>query len=78
MTFIKPATTFIQPFSVSFDLAEGIMHDPASHLVRRAADMQGHYRDREALAALIALIQGWQMLLGTSPPDDKNEPGAFR
>ena len=31
-----------------------------------------------ALAALIALIQGWQMLLGTSPPDDKNEPGAFR
>jgi len=54
MTFIKPATTFIQPFSVSFDLAEGIMHDPASHLVRRAADMQGHYRDREALAALIA------------------------
>jgi glucose-6-phosphate isomerase len=54
MNFIKPATTFIQPFAVSFDLAEGIMHDPASHLVRRAGDMQGYYRDREALAALIA------------------------
>ncbi len=54
MNFVKPATTFIQPFAVSFDLAEGIMHDPASHLVRRASDMKGHYRDHEALAALIS------------------------
>ncbi len=54
MNFVKPATTFIQPFAVSFNLAEGIMHDPASHLVRRASDMKGHYRDHEALAALIA------------------------
>jgi len=54
MSFIKPATTFIQPFAVSFDLAEGIMHDPKSHLVRRAGDMKGHYRDHEALATLIA------------------------
>ncbi len=31
-----------------------------------------------ALAALIALIQGWKMLSGMLPPDDNNEPGAFR
>ena len=54
MNFIKPATTFIQPFAVSFNLAEGIMHNPKSHLVRRAGDMKGHYRDHEALADLIA------------------------
>ena len=54
MNFIKPATTFIQPFAVSFNLAEGIMHNPKSHLVRRAGDMKGHYRDHEALADLVA------------------------
>ena len=30
-----------------------------------------------ALAALIALIQGWKMLSGAQPPDDE-QPGAFR
>jgi TRAP-type C4-dicarboxylate transport system permease small subunit len=31
-----------------------------------------------ALAALIALIQGWRMLSGTLPPDDNSDPGAVR
>lgn len=54
MNFLKPGTSFIQPFAVSFDLAQGIMRDPKSHLVRRASDMRGHYRDAAALDALVA------------------------
>lgn len=47
-------TTFIEPFSVDYDLAAGVMKNPANHLVRRAADMRGYYRDTTALDALIA------------------------
>lgn len=54
MNFLKTETTFIEPFAVSFDLAQGVMRDPQSHLVRRASDMRGHYRDAAALEALIA------------------------
>lgn len=54
MSFLKPETTFIEPFAVSFDLIEGTMKNPKSHLVRRASDMRGHYRDSNALAALVA------------------------
>jgi glucose-6-phosphate isomerase len=54
MNFLQPETTFIEPFGVSFDLARGMMHDPKSHLVRRASAMRGHYRDAAALEALVA------------------------
>lgn len=54
MKFLKPETSLIEPFGVSFDLAQGIMREPTSHLVRRASAMMGHYRDSAALEALIA------------------------
>jgi len=47
-------TTFIEPFSVDFDLIAGVMKNPKNHLVRRASDMRGYYRDEKALEALIA------------------------
>jgi glucose-6-phosphate isomerase, archaeal len=49
MSYLKPETTMIEPFAVSFDLAEGIMLDPKSHLARRASDMRGYYGDAAAL-----------------------------
>jgi glucose-6-phosphate isomerase len=54
MPYIKPETTLIEPFGVSFDLAEGVMLDPKSHFARRASDMRGHYRDGAALERLVA------------------------
>lgn len=54
MNFLKPETTLIEPFAVSYDLALGLMHNPKSHLVRRASDMKGHYRDPAALERLVA------------------------
>jgi len=47
-------TTLIEPFSVDLDLAAGVMKNPAQHLVRRASDMRGYYRDAAALDSLIA------------------------
>jgi glucose-6-phosphate isomerase len=47
-------TTLIEPFSVDFDLIAGVMKNPKNHLVRRASDMRGYYRDEKALDALIA------------------------
>jgi glucose-6-phosphate isomerase len=46
-------TTFIEPFSVDYDLVEGTMKNPTHHLVRRASDMRGHYRDGAALQQLV-------------------------
>ena len=54
MNYLKPATSFIEPFGVSFDMARGVMHNPRTHLVRRASDLRGYYRDDNALASLIA------------------------
>ena len=51
---IKPTTSLIEPFGVQFDLAEGIMEDPDSQVVRRASDMRGYYADEAALQRLIA------------------------
>ncbi|HET6485757.1 MAG TPA: glucose-6-phosphate isomerase family protein [Spirochaetia bacterium] len=42
------------PFGVDFDLVQGIMKEPSSHVVRRASGMRGYYRDARALEALIA------------------------
>jgi glucose-6-phosphate isomerase, archaeal len=47
-------TTFINPFGLDLDLAEGLMRQPKNHLVRRAADMQGYYASEAALQRLIA------------------------
>jgi glucose-6-phosphate isomerase len=46
-------TTLIEPFSVDLDLVMGAMKNPTNHLVRRAADMRGYYRDSSALESLI-------------------------
>jgi len=51
--FIKDTTSFIEPFAVELDLENGVMRDPKNHIVRRASDMRGHYRDAAALDALI-------------------------
>ncbi|MEY2598525.1 MAG: hypothetical protein RLZZ244_2990 [Verrucomicrobiota bacterium] len=52
-TLENQETTFIEPFSVDFDLVEGVMKNPTNHIVRRAADMRGHYRDAAALQRLV-------------------------
>jgi glucose-6-phosphate isomerase len=51
---INPKTSLIEPFGVQFDLVEGILRDPADHIVRNASDMRGYYADEEALQRLIA------------------------
>jgi glucose-6-phosphate isomerase len=51
---LKPTTSRIVPFGVQFDLAAGIMHNPADHIARRASDMRGYYADAAALEKLIA------------------------
>lgn len=43
----------MMPFSVTFDLERAVMPDAKRHLVRRASDMRGHYRDAAALEQLI-------------------------
>ena len=48
------ATTFIEPFGIDLDLAEGLMRQPKNHLVRRASDMRGYYANAAALERLIA------------------------
>jgi glucose-6-phosphate isomerase len=47
-------TSLIEPLSVQFDLAAGIMHNPHEQIVRRASDMRGYYVDEHALETLIA------------------------
>jgi glucose-6-phosphate isomerase len=47
-------TELMRPFGVHIDLDTGEMKDPDHHLVRRASDMRGHYRDDAALEKLIA------------------------
>ncbi len=50
--FIKDTTSFIEPFAVALDLENGVMRDAKNHIVRRASDMRGHYKDAVALDAL--------------------------
>lgn len=51
---LVPGTSLIEPFSVDYDLAAGVMKHPQSHLVRRISDMRGHYRDGGAFEAMVA------------------------
>jgi glucose-6-phosphate isomerase len=44
----------MKPFAVDLDLSKGVMHNPATRIVRRASSMRGHYADAEALEAIIA------------------------
>ena len=50
---IKESTSFIDPFAVELDLENGIMREAKNHIVRKASDMRGRYRDEAALEALI-------------------------
>jgi glucose-6-phosphate isomerase len=43
----------MKPFGVDIDLIDGMMKNPDRHLVRRASDMIGYYRDVDALQRLI-------------------------
>ena len=52
-TSISAQTTFLEPFTVDYDLAAGVMRNPTNHLVRHASDMRGHYRDNAAFEALV-------------------------
>jgi len=45
--------TIMQPFGVEIDLDTGEMKNPDRHLIRRASDMRGYYRDEDALARII-------------------------
>ncbi len=42
------------PFGVDFDLLHGIMKEPDNHVVRLASSMRGHYKDSDALEAIVA------------------------
>ncbi|MFN0125906.1 MAG: glucose-6-phosphate isomerase [Verrucomicrobiales bacterium] len=53
-THLVAGTSLIEPFGVDLDLVAGQMKNPKSHLVRRASDMVGYYRDEAALGALVA------------------------
>lgn len=46
--------TIMQPFGLTINLETGDMEGAENHLVRRASDMRGHYRDEAALEQLIA------------------------
>jgi glucose-6-phosphate isomerase, archaeal len=47
----------LDPFSIELDLENGLFHNPKRHLVRRASDMRGYYRDPAALEHLIKECQ---------------------
>lgn len=44
----------MKPFGADIDLDRGVMAKAKNHLVRRASDMRGHYRDAAAQEPLIA------------------------
>jgi glucose-6-phosphate isomerase len=46
-------TTLINPFGVALDLEQGLMAGATNHLVRRASDMHGYYKDEAALQRLV-------------------------
>ena len=50
----EKTTTFLKPFAIAIDLEKGIMSNPKNHLVRKASDTRGYYRDEAALERLIA------------------------
>ena len=54
MSNIANETSFIQPFSATIDLAEGIMADATRTTSRKASSMRGHYADAEALELIVA------------------------
>ena len=45
---------YMKPFGVDLDLIQGVMKNPATHIVRQASSMRGHYADAAALERLIA------------------------
>lgn len=42
------------PFGIEIDLETGVMPEVKNHIVRRACDMRGYYKDGEALEKLIS------------------------
>jgi glucose-6-phosphate isomerase len=52
MDFV-PGTSMIDPFSVEFDLEQGIMKNYQNRTARKASAMIGHYQDADALKRII-------------------------
>jgi glucose-6-phosphate isomerase len=46
-------TSLIDPYSVEFDIEQGIMKNPKNYTARKASAMVGHYKDAAALQRLI-------------------------
>lgn len=44
-----------KPFSTDFDLMNGVMKDPDTHIIRKASEMRGYYADAESLEEIIRL-----------------------
>ncbi len=53
-TTTTAGTSFIDPFSATIDLAEGVMTDFTRRTERKASSMRGHYADASALERLVA------------------------
>ena len=53
MEGIMSENNLFMPFGTDFDLIEGVMNDPDTHIVRNASDLRGYYRDTEALEKII-------------------------
>lgn len=51
---LESKTSFINPFTVTFDLAELTMDEPDAHNIRNASAMRGYYKDGGALDQIIA------------------------
>ena len=52
-SYLLPATTLIQPFTVHIDFAENVMNEPDARNPRRASAMRGYYQDAAALETSI-------------------------
>ena len=67
---------YLKPFGVDLDLIQGVMKNPATHIVRQASSMRGHYADAAALERLIAAGDPVHYEVAEQPVPDA--PGQMR
>ena len=67
---------YMKPFGVDLDLIQGVMKNPATHIVRQASSMRGHYADAAALERLIAAGDPVHYEVAEQPVPDA--PGQMR
>jgi glucose-6-phosphate isomerase len=51
--YLNLQTSLIDPFTVDFDLENGLMKDAKNYIRRNASDMRGHYQNASALEKII-------------------------